>query len=167
MDTYLAPTAAIVHSKHFENGIVKLQRGCQESELSAEEREAVYPFRKYPKDLDADFADLDRENPNNDFTTSILANDDQSTTAGARRYQGLESIPTTSNKVERLFSRAKLNLSHLRKSMTPMNLEILLYLHCNRSMWDCNTVNSLFQDEMRKKGGQPTVEVFDDEPADK
>jgi len=38
--------------------------------------------------------------------------------------------------VERQFSGSKLVYSDLRKSMTPINLEMLMFLKANRSLWD-------------------------------
>ena len=38
--------------------------------------------------------------------------------------------------VERLFSRAKIVMTDLRKSMTPRNLEMLMFLRLNRHLWD-------------------------------
>ena len=43
-------------------------------------------------------------------------------------YQGLEGIAPTSNVCERLFSKAGLIWTDLRKSMKPATLEILLFL---------------------------------------
>jgi hypothetical protein len=37
---------------------------------------------------------------------------------------------------ERLFSRARLTVGDLRKSMSPMHLEAVLYLVMNDKLWD-------------------------------
>ena len=55
----------------------------------------------------------------------------------------IDWIPTTSNIVERLFSRAKLYLTSLRASMEPRTLEAMLYLHCNQDLWDQSLINAL------------------------
>ena len=49
-------------------------------------------------------------------------------------------IPCTSNICERLFSKAKLTLGHLRCSMSPYHLEQLLFLRCNKDLWNLQTV---------------------------
>jgi hypothetical protein len=53
-----------------------------------------------------------------------------------KEYMDLKYIPPTSNIVERLFSKSKLILSDVRKSMLPANLEMLLFLKVNRNLWD-------------------------------
>jgi hypothetical protein len=55
----------------------------------------------------------------------------------------LRWIPPTSNVVERLFSLARLSLGDLRKSMTPMHLEGLVYLKCNKDLWDLAFVDKI------------------------
>eukprot|EP01038_Epipyxis_sp_PR26KG_P018282 gene18282-25726_t len=59
-----------------------------------------------------------------------------------RMYMDVLYIVPTSNRVEKLFSRATLNLTDHRKSMFPKHLELLMYyLRANRDMWDAFTVN--------------------------
>jgi hypothetical protein len=55
-------------------------------------------------------------------------------------YKDTEWFPITSNICERLFSKAKLSVGHLRMAMTPMHLEMLMFLNCNRCMWNELTV---------------------------
>ena len=58
-------------------------------------------------------------------------------------YKDLNWIPPTSNKAERLFSRAKLTLSDCRKSMTPLRVESITFLFVNRDLWNKFTVDKL------------------------
>ena len=58
------------------------------------------------------------------------------------RYRSTNHIPTTSVIVECLFSRAKIILAERRRSMSPWHMELLLFLYCNRDLWDATTVNS-------------------------
>ena len=60
-------------------------------------------------------------------------------------------VPATSNDCERLFSSAKLVCQDLRKSMTPKNLEILLFLKLNKKYWDIDDVKSLYFDLMSSR----------------
>ena len=50
------------------------------------------------------------------------------------KYRGTAHISSTTNVVERLFSRAKLAMTDLRKSMTPGHLELLMFLRMNRNL---------------------------------
>jgi hypothetical protein len=47
-------------------------------------------------------------------------------------YRSVKHVYSTTNIVERLFSRAKIVLSDLRNRMTPRHLEDVLYLRVNR-----------------------------------
>jgi len=58
-------------------------------------------------------------------------------------YMSIYWIPATSNMCERLFSRARLVLSDYRKSMSPVTLEALLFLNCNRRLWDAQLLSKL------------------------
>ena len=57
-----------------------------------------------------------------------------------RTYSDFSFISPTSNICEQLFRLCKISLGLLRKSMTPRNLEFLMFLHANRALWDVDTV---------------------------
>jgi hypothetical protein len=52
-------------------------------------------------------------------------------------------VYSTTNIVERLFSRAKIVLSDLRNRMTPRHLEDVLYLRVNRHLWNEGTIQAI------------------------
>jgi hypothetical protein len=64
-------------------------------------------------------------------------------------------VYSTTNIVERLFSRAKIVLSDLRNRMTPRHLEDVLYLRVNRNLWNEVTI----QEVMDRPQPAPVVEV--------
>ena len=64
----------------------------------------------------------------------------------AKKYGDLSFIPPTSNIVERLFSKSKLILGDLRRSMLPQHLEYVLLLSVNRELWDATTVGEIMED---------------------
>lgn len=66
-------------------------------------------------------------------------------------YMDLKFVPPTSNIVERLFSQAKLYMTPLRKSMEPKHLEMLLFLRCNRNLWDEKLLLCAYNEEKAKK----------------
>ena len=51
-------------------------------------------------------------------------------------YRSTKHVCSTTNIVERLFSRAKLVMTDLRRSMYPRNLEMLMFRRSNRHLWD-------------------------------
>ncbi|OWY96458.1 LOW QUALITY PROTEIN: hypothetical protein PHMEG_00033269 [Phytophthora megakarya] len=53
---------------------------------------------------------------------------------------GLHWSPPTFNDVQRLFSRAGIVFSLLRRSLNPTTLEMVLFLHYNRSLWEASAV---------------------------
>lgn len=55
------------------------------------------------------------------------------------KYIKVGWIPCTTCEVERLFSMCKHIFSPFRKALLPETIEILLYLHANRELWDINT----------------------------
>ncbi|KAG2765428.1 hypothetical protein PC116_g21837 [Phytophthora cactorum] len=59
-------------------------------------------------------------------------------------------VPPTSNDVERLFSRAGIVYSRLRRSLNPMTLETILFLQYNRGMWDASAVAQAVENNRTK-----------------
>ena len=51
-------------------------------------------------------------------------------------YRSMNHVSSTSNTVERLFSRAKLVMTPQRRCMDPSTLEAILLLRYNRDLWD-------------------------------
>jgi hypothetical protein len=76
-------------------------------------------------------------------------------------YLDSDWVPATSNDCERLFSSAKLVYQDLRKSLTPRNLEILLFLKMNRKYWDIEDVKALYFELMvtRTNKDKETIEI--------
>ncbi|KUF89893.1 hypothetical protein AM588_10002867 [Phytophthora nicotianae] len=60
--------------------------------------------------------------------------------AAPATYMLLGAIPPTSNIVERLFSMARAVLRHERHRLSPILLEMILFLKVNSSRWDVATV---------------------------
>ncbi|RLN76471.1 hypothetical protein BBJ28_00007344 [Nothophytophthora sp. Chile5] len=60
-------------------------------------------------------------------------------------------IPPTSNDVERLFSRAGIVYSRLRRRLNPMTLETVLFLQYNRSLWDGSAVAQAVENGRKKR----------------
>jgi hypothetical protein len=59
------------------------------------------------------------------------------------KYRLTKHILPTTNIVERLFSRAKSDLTDHRKSMTPRHLELLMFLRTiDSSLWNAEVVEA-------------------------
>ena len=65
------------------------------------------------------------------------------------QYQNLSFIPPTSNLAERFFSAASFVMTDLRKRTLPKNLEMIMFLKCNRELWDAKLLAKVFNEERR------------------
>ena len=132
---HLSADAAIVQNKNFEKGVVKLQRG-NERELTAGEK---IQLRRFLKE-DAPAEDGDEEEGG--LAVAQRLHDRNQARKRARimrtssKRRSTKHVCSTTNMVERLFSRAKLVMTDLRRSMYPRNLEMLMFLRANRHLWD-------------------------------
>ena len=116
---HLSPISDIVHSKYFENGIVKIQ-SMKEDTLTSSEMHAVSTFLK----------DDDDDDNLQGRTMSFLEKTREETKLGKRHRGSLQvsnfmtvaHVIPTSNRVERMFSRCKLIMNDLRASMHPRTL---------------------------------------------
>ena len=129
MEEYLAPDSNIVESGNFETGIVKVQCGREDS-LTAAEKAAISCFRLVnPQETQQPQAAtaLSLEERINRAKRMRLV--------GTTQYIGLNWIPATSDLVERFFSQAKLVLSDLRKGMSPITFESIMFLKMHLQLW--------------------------------
>ena len=70
-------------------------------------------------------------------------------------YRSVKHVFSTTNIVERLFSRSKIVLSDLRNRMLQRHLEDILYLRVNRHLWNEVTIQMV----MDRPQPAPVVEV--------
>ena len=132
LSLYLSPNAEIVHSPHFESGLVKVIRDKENCNLSMLEKIALEKLK------------IDRTtNPSPLQDLSFAERALKRVRVQDKIYQDVSFICPTSNVVERLFSTAKFVFSDLRRSLLPRNLEILLFLKLNRNLWDLGLVGKV------------------------
>ena len=157
---YLSKDANIVHSPVFESAACKVQ-GNQESQLTRQEKDSIKRFLRVSHENDEDFADESNEE-HQSFADEIINECQASkrTRTSKSNYRSMKHISATSNLVERLFSRAKLIMSDHRKHMSPFHLELILFLRCNKDLW-----NEFTFDEMIKNG-EITTTAADEELLD-
>ncbi|KAG3029244.1 hypothetical protein PC121_g5610 [Phytophthora cactorum] len=112
--------------------------GGQVSRLTVAEKTALQPFRRGPP-VAAPAAE--QEDPS--FAERILKR--RKVDAAPSTYTLLAAIPPTSNVAERLFSSARAVLRHERHRLSPMALEMILFLKVNNSYWNVATVDACLQ----------------------
>ena len=136
--TKITKNGSLVTHPVWESAIVKLQNNQEDRLTAAERREVkIYLLPDDPPEVHEGFDD-------DDFNVGdILSNQEKEAEARSKksRYRSTKHIFTTSVIVECLFSRAKMILEDRRKSMSPWHMELLLFLHSNRDLWDAHTVN--------------------------
>ena len=69
-------------------------------------------------------------------------------------YVDCHCLVATSNTVEKLFSTVQLIMINLRRHMSPIIFEAIIYLRCNCSFWDMHTVAKAMK-------GEPKVELME------
>lgn len=144
LQLYLAADAQIIHNKHFENGIVKLQRG-DEKLLSKEEKKAISVFR-----LDATTV-VDEHVSSGGFMDKVFAK--QAKVQKHSNYRCVNHVSPTSNICERVFSRGKLIFTDQRGSMDPSTFEDILIMRYD-DMWDMYLVQEIYDAETKKRQEQ-------------
>jgi len=147
----------LIQCPDFENGIVKIQSG-QERSLTATERSAVEIFI-----LPAAAARLEpAEDADLSFAESLLRDgrNVKRRRLATSKYRSTEHVSATSNVCERLFSRARLIMNHLRSHMDPDSCEMLLFLKVNSELWSSPRLIDEIIAERRKAG---VLEEGDDE----
>lgn len=132
-EEYLGSASHILHSPKFESGICKIIQGGNE-ELDEDEEEELLKFKTTLIMDDEDDAS---------FVDRVLKKQRLS------QYQDLSFIPPTSNHAERFFSAASFVMTDLRKRTLPKNLEMIMFLKCNRELWDAKLLAKAFNDEKR------------------
>jgi hypothetical protein len=132
VNTYDNGTADHAHvNVDFQNALEKIQTN-REAALSPAEIKSLEKFRKSAAVLPANSSNM---NPFEAAQKNM-----QSLKTNGSAYIDTDLVDVTSDTCERLFSRARLMLHYLRKSMTPESIELVLYLWANSDLWDENTI---------------------------
>jgi hypothetical protein len=123
--------------------------------LAMNEKRAVRKFKKV-------LAHVEVEAETKDYAERIAkkakrTQEEENGAKGCKHYKNLEYISPTSNIVERLFSRLKLILGDLRKSMLPIHLEATIFLMINRGLWDVHTIDIILNEESAGAKGNVNI----------
>lgn len=142
----LGSDAPIVHSPLFETAVCKVLSFNEES-LSRQEKEAIKRFL-----IDEDTADENPEDADSDQDWAQRLIDGAVSVKRQRveksRYRPMSHVSPTSNICERLFSTAKIIMRPHRKHMSPFHLEMLLFLRCNKELWNETLVEACLNEEV-------------------
>ena len=139
----LRQDAEIVHSKSFESAIVKLL-SKQEEELNEDEKQDVTALLIKDGCPALEFVDFDK----NDFVVKCLKKRRMERAAELKKakYNDARFILLTSDLLERFFSSAGFAYGEHRLSLLPVNLEMHLFLKCNQSLWNEETVSKIVKE---------------------
>lgn len=134
---YTSPSAPIVHSPHFESGVIKIQRQ-RISEMTEDEKEACKMLRSVSSEISP--SQFDNE-------TNVQLSMAQRIALGKRKrmektesYLNCDFILGSVAEIERLWSVARNILTDNRKDLTPLVFESVLFLNINRAFWNEITV---------------------------
>ena len=133
---YLGKHADIIHNRHLEAAIIKIQ-SSKEDTLTWQELPAV-------KDLLLPAQHIDQPGEDEDnglsFTGRVLKRQQLQSEKASGAYINTNFLLPTSNDVERLFSMAKQVFCPSRWSLQPRTLEALLFLNKNCLLWNPSLV---------------------------
>ena len=115
MEHHLDRNANIIHSKTFENTIIRIQTGG-DFLLSAEEKEILASFQRISEYEVVEATELDT-----DYAEILLAAKTQA------KSHNLNRVPATSNRAEKSFSRTRLTLNFNRSTMIQAHVESVLF----------------------------------------
>ncbi|ETI54883.1 hypothetical protein F443_02383 [Phytophthora nicotianae P1569] len=133
LKTYIGASANIIHSPAFESGCRKGLAG-DAAKLLRDEKTAIGPFLQ-GVECEPQVVALQKEG----FAERILKKSKVKPCVAS--YPLVSAIPPTSNRVERLFSVARAMIGHERQALSPLAVEMLLFLKVNASYWDVEVVD--------------------------
>ena len=129
MVTYLGTNAKIVHSPKFESAIVTIQEKMHDT-LDDEELAAVAVLKKEV------ILTQTRSDEQENSVAEFMKRRKMTKAEHDNGYIETRFLLPTSNLVERFFSVSGLAYDDFRQNMTPMNLEMQLFLKTNKRFWD-------------------------------
>lgn len=141
---YLGVDTQFIHSPSFETAIIKIQSGdvkpmSTNEKHSVKKLEKETPKNNSSKDEDLSFAERVLKRRKLDSNTE-------------NKYINTEFLLPTSCEVKRLFSMNK--RFHSNKRLSLLTLEALIFLKCNRKLWDMNLVGKIVNETNEDEGDE-------------
>lgn len=137
MSYYLEAESSIVNDKIFESAVVKISNR-NEAGLTREERISATKLLT-DSIISNDTSTETNEDSNLSYFEKLQAKRRRLSTS-ATKFIDCSFIAATSSSVERSFSAARWILTSLRKTMSPILFESILFLRMNRDLWDLKLV---------------------------
>jgi len=148
LTTHLNKNHEIVNNPDFESGIIKIQSG-QDATLTREEKSAVKIFLK---PVAPTIPEIQAQAPDQNgagFADDLLrrAHEAKRRRLATSKYQDVTHVSPTTVLNERLFSNCRVIMNHLRKSMDPDSLELLIFLKVNIEYWrDAKIIDQIIEE---------------------
>ena len=149
LQRYLGKDSYLVHCPNFDDAISKIQLAADQGKstvsLSSDERAAV---AMYAAGAGSGVEVVAQSDSDDDGEPSFIEQGKSEYDSKRPKQQPpynstLHISPTTSNIVERLFSRCGLIMRPHRRLMDPSTLEMLVMLRFNRDLWDERDVDTV------------------------
>ena len=141
LTTYLGAEAEIVHNPSFESALVKSQDRNFEALTDAEQNAAK--CLKVQDTVQTPTADDDQEYGNSVELMLKKRKMEKLATQEKCAFKDSRFLLPTSNIIERFFSTAGYAFNDHRQNLTPMNLEMQLFLRMNKDFWDPELVTQI------------------------
>ncbi len=164
--SHISKDSLVIHNKHFENGIVKIQKG-QERTLSRDEKEAVSVFLISHEETNHDdqVEDTDQVEVISLIDQLKRAADDvKKADKPVSKYRSTNHVFPTSVICETLFSYGKNVMTPQRRHMDPSTFEMFMLLRTNSDLYNAITLDVVRErfrqeTELRKRTRETETEV--------
>ncbi len=136
---YLSPHSSIKHNMNFDNEVIKILQNNL-TNLKLEEMNAINMLKE--QSVQPVYCEQKDTDGSSDFALQLLkTKEDQKHLPQA--YINCKFLVPTSNVLERFFSIAGYAFNEYRQSLSPLNLEMQLFLNVNRRFWNEDTVSEI------------------------
>jgi hypothetical protein len=157
-EKYLSPNATLIRYPVFEQAILKVMRE-EEAQLTQQEKESLRKFEVETKQAVEEVEDQQPRSIIRRVKRRRIVNSEGS------NYISMNVVTPTSNSCERFFSQCGHVWSKQRKSMSPLHLEMILFLKVNRNFWDQNLVKmAIAESRITADAPEDDEETSDEEP---
>ena len=168
-ENYIKAHNGLSSDPHFETGVARIQKGIAHEELMTPlESLACRVLLKDSNQIEEISEDNDSDQYSEveyDFSKAVVANDKKKVREenGKSQYIDCSFIMGSAACVERLWSEADAIVSKRRNGLSPITLEMILFLKINKDLWDLSDV--VEADKMRiaaKKGCRADTRIQED-----
>ncbi len=142
--SHISKDSVIIHNRHFENGVVKIQKG-QERLLTREEKEAVscFAINQAGHNNEVDDCNASDEEEKISLIDQLRRAADEASTKVkmVSKYHPTDHVFPTSVICETLFSYGKYIMTPQRRHMDPSTFEMFMLLRANYDLYNARTLD--------------------------